>query len=67
MTSRPTRNKLRHQAQKIVDSLVKCQGHLQFIDDLAEGRSGYINDNLPTLTFLLEEMIKTAKVFREGL
>ncbi len=67
MTSRTIRNKLRYQAVMIQKDLVKCQGHLQLIDELAEGRSNYINEQLPTLTFLLEEIIKTIRLFREGL
>jgi len=67
VTSRSIRNKLRWQAEKIESNLLKAQGHLQFIDDLAEGKSNYIDDNLPVLTIFLEEMIKTIRAFRQGL
>ena len=67
MTSRSVRNKLRWQAEKMEQNLIKCQGHLKFIDDMAEGQSDYINQYVPTLTVLLEEMIKTVNSFRQGL
>lgn len=67
MTGRKTRTKLRFQVTKIIEVLERVEGHLKYIDDLAEGQSEYINQQLPTLTFLLEEIIKTVKLFREGL
>lgn len=67
LATRSMRNKLRWQAEMIEKGLIKCQGHLQFIDDMAEGQSSYINEYVPTLTVLLEEMIKTVNSFRQGL
>lgn len=65
--SRTTRNKLRWQAEKIDEYLNKCQEHLQFLDELASGQSDYINNNLPVLVALFEEMRKTIASFRQGL
>jgi len=52
---------------KVIEHLVKAQGHFQFLDEMAEGESPYINDNIPLLVELIDEMIKTCNTFREGL
>lgn len=67
MSTRSTRNKLRWQVGKVIEHLVKAQGHFQFLDEMAEGESPYINDNIPLLVELIDEMIKTCNTFREGL
>lgn len=67
MANRSTRNKLRWQVGKVIEHLVKAQGHFQFLDEMAGGESSYINDNIPVLVDLIDEMIKTCNTFREGL
>jgi len=67
MAARNTRNKLKFQAERIIERLVDCQGHLKFMDDLAEGQSEYLNQQIPILTTIFDGMINTVKIFREGL
>lgn len=67
MTNRSTRNKLRFQCGKILNDLDRAQGHLKYLDDLAEGESAYINQQLPNLVSLVENMKVIIIAFREGL
>jgi len=67
MAERSTRNKIRWQAQKAIEKAEKIMQHLQYIDELAEKRSGYINNSLPQIVYLTQMYIDTLKSFREGL
>lgn len=58
MTARSTRNKILHQADRCIATAVKLQGHLKFMDELAEKQSPVINDMIPTLVFLIDELEK---------
>jgi len=67
MTARHTRNKLKFQAERIMQKLTECQGHLKYMDELADEQSDYLNKQLPILTIILDGMVQTVKLFREGL
>jgi len=67
MAERSTRNKIRWQAQKAIEKAEKIMQHLQYIDELAEKRSGYINNSLPPVVYLTQTYIDVLKKFREGL
>ena len=67
MPARSMRNKLRWQTEKVDQHLVKCQTHLQFLDELAEGQSPYIAENMPIMVTLIEQMRSLVASFRQGL
>jgi len=67
MSGRTTRTKLKFQADKILTKITGIYRHLQYIDELAGEKSSYIDENLPTLTYLTEAYEKVIKEFREGL
>ena len=67
MPGRSMRNKLRWQTEKVDQHLVKCQSHLQFLDELAEGQSDYIKENIPRMVTLIEQMRAIIASFRQGL
>jgi len=67
MTARSTRNKLRHQAEKVMNDLDRCQGHLRYLSELSDGKSKYIEKHMPNLVLYVEVMKDIMKSFREGL
>ncbi|MBA7601416.1 hypothetical protein ES703_08489 [subsurface metagenome] len=67
MTARSTRNKMRHQAEKVMNDLDRCAGHLKFLSELSGGESKYVENYIGTLVVFLETMKQTVKSFREGL
>ena len=67
MTGRSTRNKLRWQVEKAVDCQDRSLEHLARLDGIADAQSDYINEFMPGLVILLEEVKKTLFRFREGL
>lgn len=67
MAARATRNKIRFQAGKAINMLVRSQEHLAKLDVMADGQSEYINKNLPILVGFSEELKRTLEQFREGL
>ena len=67
MTARSTRNKLRHQAEKVMNDLDRCQGHLKYLSELSDGESDYIEKNMPGMVFMVDGLKLIIKKFREGL
>ena len=67
MAARNTRNKLKFQAERIIERLNDCQVHLKNMDGLADEQSDYLNAQLPVLTTIFEGMVQTVKLFRAGL
>ncbi|GAJ18764.1 unnamed protein product [marine sediment metagenome] len=67
MTARTTRNKLRHQAEKVMNDLDRATAHLKYLDDLSGGESDYIQDSMPILVYHIGLMKDIIKRFREGL
>jgi len=67
MASRSTRNKVRWQAKKILDNINRIYEHLKYIDELAQGQSEYINENLPRLVKLFDGVESIITQFYEGL
>lgn len=67
MSTRSTRNKLRHQASKASRSVGICMEHLNFLDELADHQSEYINQNLPIIVAFVNELEKLLENFRDGL
>lgn len=54
MTTRSTRNKIRHQADAAAKSVERAVEHLARIEITASGRSDRIDDTLPKLVVILE-------------
>ena len=67
MTGRSTRNKIRHQALQAIAKIERCQQHLKYIDELANGQSDVITRSLPGLVEMSELLSDTLKAFRENL
>ncbi|GAH94350.1 unnamed protein product [marine sediment metagenome] len=67
MTTRSTRNKLRHQAEKVMNDLDRCQGHLRYLSELSGGESPYIEKHMPDIVLMVDVLKKIIKQFREGL
>lgn len=65
MSGRSKRTKVRFQADK---AIAKCEGiqeHLRYIDEVADGKSVYINLTVPVLvnaTEMLKEALEKLKV-----
>jgi len=59
--------KLRYQMDKVFTSFKRIYEHLQYLDELAEDRSDYINQYLPPLTKALMEIEQGFRRFKEGL
>jgi len=67
MTSRSTRNKLKHQGEKLIKSFDRQFEHLRYLQELSEGQSLYIETHVPVITEALELVRQTCVAFREGL
>ena len=67
MAQRTTRNKLRWQAEMAQSKVINALEHLRYLDELADGQSKYINDNLPLMVTPLTIYIQILEKFREGL
>jgi len=64
---RSTRNKLRWQVERAVGDIDLAVEHLAKMDAIAEEQSDYINQHVPGLVVLLEEVKNTLNRFRDGL
>ena len=67
MTHRSTRNKLRFQVVRVQGCIDRIQEHWALLDELAGGKSEYVNDMLPLLVASIEEYREACKSFRSGL
>ena len=67
MANRSTRTKLRYQMDKVSTGFKRIYEHLQYLDELANDESTYINENLPPLIKATMEIEKAFERFREGL
>ena len=67
MPRRSTRMKLKYQVDKALTATKRVLEHLQYLDELADDRSDYINEYLPLLVKSLLEWEDGLKLFREGL
>jgi len=67
MAERSTRNKIRFQADSAHDDLRKAQIHLVQLAALADERSKYINNNLPPIVAVLEDVITAVDRFSDRL
>ena len=67
MTSRSTRNKIRHQSKKLLQRCREQIEHLAMIEKLAERQSGHINKSIRPLVTMVDMMEKVFIKFREGL
>lgn len=67
MAARSTRNKIRYNAKRILECFDDMESYLQTIDELADGRSDYITNNIPGLVEILEHVKPVFVQFREGL
>jgi len=64
---RSTRSKVRWQIEKAADQLTRCMEHLARADAMAAGRSTPIENYLPQLVVMLEEVRKVLLGFRAEL
>lgn len=67
MATRSTRNKLKHQGDKLITSFNRQFEHLKLLQELSEGESLYIETYVPIITEALEHIRQTCVTFREGL
>jgi len=67
MANRSTRNKLRFQADKVLTATKRVFEHLQYLDELAEGKSEYITKYLTFFASSLAEWETGFQRFKEGL
>ena len=67
MAKRSTRNKIKWQGRKAVETLSYCLQHLQYMQELADGRSEYINENLPLVLSAFDSFKDVLQAFRQGL
>jgi len=67
MAQRTTRNKIRWQADSVLDDLRHAQDHLIGMAALADDRSDFINEHLPQIIAGVEALTRVMKQVREGL
>jgi len=67
MAARTTRRKIQDQGIKVAQDFARIIDHLKFLDDLAEGQSEYINNNLPQLFCMIEGCMHVTEKFIDGL
>lgn len=67
MASRSTRNKVRWQVDKAIRDAEKIIEHLAYVDQLAGGKSPYIDKMLPTMVILADTHLEVLLKFRSGL
>lgn len=67
MSSRSTRNKLRHQVTKAVNDCERIQGHLKYMDELAAGGSDETTQALPVLVESVDTLQTFLLAFRDSL
>lgn len=67
MAARSTRNKIRFQAKKAADNLDNVLEHLAKLEMMADGRSDYINEAMPTVVQAVEGTRRVIIAFRDGL
>jgi len=67
MTARSTRNKMKWQAEKVMNDLDRAVGHLKYLTEMSEGQSDYIINHVPRMVVSIEMMKQVIKAFREGL
>lgn len=67
MTARSTRNKMRHQVEKVINGIERAQGHFKMLSDLSGGEDIYVESHLVILVKLFDELKELIKRFREGL
>lgn len=63
----PTRARIIVQWRKALESLDSCLGHLQAIDEIANGRADYVNERFPVLVTTLELARDVLKKIRQEL
>lgn len=62
-----TRRKIRDQAKMSMDNMDQALGHLAAIDQLAQGRSPAVNDQLPQIVALVDQLRTILSQFRDKL
>lgn len=67
MAARTTRRKIQDQGVKVAQDFARIIDHLKFLDDLADGQSEYINNNLPQLVLMIEGCKHVTEGFLDGL
>lgn len=67
MAARSTRRKIRDHGDKILQDLFRVTEHLKLMDDLAEGKSTYINANMVRIVLMLEGVFEVMENFIDGL
>lgn len=67
MTKRSVRNKLRFQVQKAIEHQDRSLEHLITMDAIADDRSGFITDVLPSVVTAVSKVQEILKTFRSKL
>lgn len=67
MAARTTRSKIKHQAHQINMHIKKIYEHLKFMEELASGRSDYIESKLPIMTVLTKQYEDVLQKFFQDL
>ena len=67
MTARSTRNKMRHQAEKIINDLDRALSHCKLLDEMAEDQSDLVSDYLPDVVTSLDMLQDIVRKFRSEL
>jgi len=67
MAQRSTRNKIRFQAISAWEDMKRAQEHMLGIVAIADERSAYIDDHLPTIITAHESIMMALEKFNEGL
>ena len=63
MARRTTRQKLQYHARKLEEHLDRMVSDLASMEEVAKGGSPFLNDAIPSMTVMIEEVRKTIKAF----
>jgi len=67
MACRSTRQKLKDQADSAIKAINNVTFHLYNLDKMADGRSDYITNNLPSIMTYVDMIEKMLDQFADGL
>lgn len=65
IASRSTRNRIRLQAERAANMIVRAQEHLAKLDAIQDGRSPHIEKNLPPIVEITENLLRIILKFRD--
>jgi hypothetical protein len=64
--TKTTRTRIKYQVKKSMNGLASCRYHLAVAEGFANGKSEYINRNMPAISEALDMCMLALEAFAEG-